>query len=113
MLAGPDHHGSAPARINLHPVSRSSRARARHGIPIRLGRPCTSRKVIGRFQTKGGPIHEIRPGDVVWIPPGEKALAWRFADQWHDPLAMQEAQDGITSNWMEQVTDAEYSKDVG
>ena len=27
---------------------------------------------VGRVQTKGGPVREIRPGDVVWIPPGEK-----------------------------------------
>src|ERR1700729_1241961 len=27
---------------------------------------------VGRFQTEGGPVQEIRPGDVIWIPPGEK-----------------------------------------
>ena len=39
---------------------------------------------VGRVQIEGGPIEEIRPGDVVWIPPG-KPLAWRVADDRHDP----------------------------
>jgi quercetin dioxygenase-like cupin family protein len=68
---------------------------------------------VGRFQSEGGPIHEIRPGDVVWIPPGEK--------HWHGAspttgmvhLAMQESLDGTHVTWLEQVTDAEFSKKVG
>jgi quercetin dioxygenase-like cupin family protein len=68
---------------------------------------------VGRFQSKGGPIHEIKPGDVVWIPPGEK--------HWHGGspttgmvhIATQESQDGNHVTWMEHVSDAEYSAKVG
>jgi len=68
---------------------------------------------VGRIQTKGGPVREIKAGDVVWIPPGEK--------HWHGGapttgmvhIAMQEALDGSHATWMEHVTDAEYSVPVG
>ena len=67
----------------------------------------------GRVQRWGEPIEEIRPGDVVWIPPGEK--------HWHGGapttgmvhIAMQESLDGNHVTWMEYVTDAEYSAEVG
>ena len=57
----------------------------------------------------GGPIEEIRPGDVVWFPPGEK--------HWHGAtdktamthVAIAESQDGSPVTWLEQVTDEEYS----
>ena len=62
----------------------------------------------GQVQTWGGPIREIRPGDTVWIPPGEK--------HWHGAnptsamvhIAMQEALDGAHVVWLEHVTDAQY-----
>jgi quercetin dioxygenase-like cupin family protein len=68
---------------------------------------------VGWVQAKGGPIREIKPGDVVWIPPGEK--------HWHGAapttgmvhIAMQEALDGSHVTWMEHVTDEEYSAPLG
>ena len=59
---------------------------------------------VGRFQTKGEPVKEIKAGDVIWIPPGEK--------HWHGGapttgmvhIATQEAQDGKTANWMALLT---------
>jgi quercetin dioxygenase-like cupin family protein len=68
---------------------------------------------VGRFQTQGQPIREIKAGDVIWIPPGEK--------HWHGGapttgmvhIATQEAQDGKTATWMEHVTDADYNAKVG
>jgi len=62
----------------------------------------------GRVQREGGPIEEIRPGDVIWFPPGEK--------HWHGAgpttamthIAIQEAQDGKTVEWMEKVSDDQY-----
>ena len=68
---------------------------------------------VGRIQTKGEPVRAIRPGDVVWIPPGEK--------HWHGAapttgmvhIAMQESVDGDHVTWMEYVTDAEYGAAVG
>jgi quercetin dioxygenase-like cupin family protein len=62
----------------------------------------------GRAQRWGGPIEEIRPGDVISFAPGEK--------HWHGAgpaspmthLAIQEALDGKTADWMEPVTDEQY-----
>jgi quercetin dioxygenase-like cupin family protein len=68
---------------------------------------------IGRVQTWGGKVKEIRPGDVVWIPPNEK--------HWHGAgpttnmvhIASQEALDGNHVTWMEHVTDEQYNAPVG
>jgi quercetin dioxygenase-like cupin family protein len=68
---------------------------------------------LGRVQTKGGPIREIRPGDVVWIPPGEKHWHGGSPTNGMTHLAMQESLDGSHATWMEPVTDAEYSAKVG
>ena len=62
----------------------------------------------GRVQFWGGPIQEIKPGDVVWIPPGQK--------HWHGAapatplthIAIQEQVDGKTAEWFEKVTDEQY-----
>jgi quercetin dioxygenase-like cupin family protein len=64
---------------------------------------------FGLVQRDGGPIEEIRPGDVVWFAPGEK--------HWHGAspatamthIAVQEALDGKAVEWMEHVTDADYA----
>ncbi len=68
---------------------------------------------VGRVQTKGGPVREIRPGDVVWIPPGEKHWHGASPTNGMTHIAMQESLDGNHVTWMEYVTDAEYSAEVG
>lgn len=63
---------------------------------------------VGRVQGWGGPVDEIRPGDVVWIPAGAK--------HWHGAapatamthIAVYESRDGNLVTWMEKVTDAQY-----
>jgi quercetin dioxygenase-like cupin family protein len=62
----------------------------------------------GRAQRWGGPIEEIRPGDVIWIAPGEK--------HWHGAapttamahIAIYEALDGKSADWMEKVSEEQY-----
>ena len=62
----------------------------------------------GRVQRCDGPVEEIWPGDVVWIPPGEK--------HWHGAapatavthIAIQESLDGKAVDWMEKVSDEQY-----
>src|ERR1700690_312611 len=102
----------APARIAATRVAFEPGARtAWHSPP--LGQTLYVVSGVGRVQTLGGPVREIRPGDVVWIPPGEK--------HWHGSsptnamvhIAMQESLDGNYVTWMEQVTDAEHSAAVG
>jgi quercetin dioxygenase-like cupin family protein len=56
----------------------------------------------------GGPKEEIRPGDVVWIPPGEKHWHGATATTSVTHIAIQEALDGKAVDWMEKVTDEQY-----
>lgn len=60
------------------------------------------------MQREGGPIEEIRPGDVVWFPPEEKH--WHGAGQATamSHIAIQEKLNGSPVDWMEQVTDAQF-----
>lgn len=64
----------------------------------------------GWVQREGGPVEEIRPGDVVWISPGERHWhgATRTTAMTH--IAVQERKDGKAVEWMEHVTDAQYSR---
>ena len=67
---------------------------------------------VGRVQRWGGPVEEIRPGDVVWFPPGEK--------HWHGVspmtamthIAIQERLDGKVVDWLEHVTDEQFRGEV-
>lgn len=62
----------------------------------------------GRVQRDGGPIEEIRPGDVVWFPAGEKHWHGAAPDVAMTHIAIQEAVDGVAVTWLEQVSDADY-----
>lgn len=62
----------------------------------------------GRVQRDGGPMEEIRPGDVVWFPAGEKHWHGASPDVAMTHIAIQEAVDGVTVTWMEQVSDTDY-----
>jgi quercetin dioxygenase-like cupin family protein len=62
----------------------------------------------GRAQREGGPIEEIRPGDVVWIPPNEKHWHGAASATAMTHFAVQEALDGKVVEWMEKVSDEEY-----
>ena len=97
-----------PARVVGASVTFEPGARtAWHSHP--LGQTLIVTSGFGLVQHWGGSIEEIRPGDVVWFPPGEK--------HWHGAgpttamthLAIQEALDGKTVDWMEKVSDAQYA----
>ena len=62
----------------------------------------------GRVQRWDGPIEEIRPGDVVWIPPNEKHWHGATANTAMTHIAIQEQLDGKTADWMEKVSDEQY-----
>ena len=98
----------APARIRAARVALSP-GRVPRGIPIRSDRRCTSSPGIGRVQTWGGPIREIRAGDTVWIPPGEKHWhgATPTSTAWYiSPCRNQLGGEHVT--WLEPVTDEQY-----
>ncbi|WJS87364.1 cupin domain-containing protein [Paracoccus sp. TOH] len=63
----------------------------------------------GRVQREAGPVEEIRQGDVVWFPAGEKHWHGAAPDTAMSHIAIQETIDGSAVTWMEQVSDADYA----
>jgi quercetin dioxygenase-like cupin family protein len=64
---------------------------------------------VGLVATRGGPVREIRPGDVVYIEPGEQHWHGATATCFMAHVAMQEADDsGQVVTWLRHVTDSEY-----
>jgi quercetin dioxygenase-like cupin family protein len=105
----PLFQASAPARAAGASVTFEPGARtAWHTHP--LGQTLIVISGCGRVQRWGGPIEEVRPGDVVWFPPGEK--------HWHGAsptiamthIAIHEQLDGKTVDWLEHVSDEQYLK---
>ena len=98
----------APARIVAARVTFEPGARTNwHSHP--LGQTLYVLSGIGRFQTKGEPVREIRPGDVVWIPPGEKHWHGATPTTAMTHIAIQEQLDGKAVDWMEQVSSEQYT----
>jgi quercetin dioxygenase-like cupin family protein len=56
----------------------------------------------------GGPVEEIRPGDVVWFPPGEKHWHGASPTTAMTHIAIQEQLDGKAVEWQEKVSDEQY-----
>ena len=98
--------GSSAAAVAFEPSART----AWHTHP--LGQTLYVTEGVGRFQSEGGPIHEIRPGDDVDSARG-KALARRLANHRDGPSRDAGIAGGTHVTWLEQVTDAEFSKKVG
>jgi quercetin dioxygenase-like cupin family protein len=102
LFKAPDPARVSGASVTFEPGART----AWHTHP--LGQTLIVTAGAGWVQRWGVPIEEIRPGDVVWFPPGEK--------HWHGAapttamahIAIQEALDGKVADWMEQVSDEQY-----
>ena len=94
---------AAGAQVTFEPGART----AWHTHP--LGQTLIVTSGLGLVQRHGGAVEEIRPGDVVWFAPGEK--------HWHGAsptvamahIAIHEQLDGKVVDWMEQVSDAQYT----
>jgi quercetin dioxygenase-like cupin family protein len=65
---------------------------------------------LGWVQKQGGPIEEIKPGDVVWFEPDEKHWHGASPDKAMSHIAIQEELNGEVVTWMEKVSDEQYSK---
>ncbi len=63
---------------------------------------------LGRVQVWGGPVEEIRPGDVVWFPPGVKHWHGASPATAMSHIAIMESLDGKVVDWMEHVTEEQY-----
>ncbi|MBB5865227.1 cupin domain-containing protein [Xanthomonas sp. 3058] len=98
----------APARVGGATVSFEPGARtAWHTHP--LGQTLIVTAGAGRVQEWGKPAQEIRPGDIVWIPPGVKHWHGANATVAMSHIAIAEAQDGSPVAWLEPVSDAQYA----
>ena len=99
----------APSRIRALRVTFAPGARTFwHTHP--LGQTLHVLEGVGRVQRRGGPIQEIRPGDSVWIPPGEEHWHGAAPDRVMVHLALQEAEAGRTVDWLEEVSEADYQR---
>ena len=104
LFQAPAPARAAGALVTFEPGVRT----AWHTHP--LGQTLIVTAGLGWVQREGGPIEEIRPGDVVWFPPGLK--------HWHGAspttamahIAIQESLDGKPVDWMEKVSDGQYRK---
>ena len=97
----------APARAGATAVTFEPGARtAWHTHP--LGQTLIVTAGAGRVQHAGGPVEEIRPGDVVWFPAGEKHGHGASSTTAMTHIAIQEALEGKAVHWMEKVTDEQY-----
>lgn len=97
-----------PSRVSGATVTFEPGARtAWHTHPV--GQHIIITTGVGWVQQEGGGIEEVRPGDVVWFPPGVKH--WHGATPRHGMthIAIQETQDGSPVEWMEHVSDQQYA----
>lgn len=99
----------APARTGAAYVTFEPGARsAWHSHP--LGQTLVVTAGVGRVQQWGGEVQEIRPGDVVWTPPGVKHWHGAAPETAMTHIAIQESLDGKPVDWMEKVSDAQYAR---
>jgi len=99
----------APARIGGATVTFEPGARtAWHTHP--LGQTLLVIAGCGRVQRDGGPIEEIRAGDIVWVAPGERHWHGASPTTAMTHIAIAEMLDGRVVEWMEHVTDEQYGR---
>jgi len=99
----PLHSAPDPARVVCASVTFEPGARtAWHTHP--LGQTLIVTAGCGRAQRWGGPIEEIRPGDVVWFAPGEKHWHGASTTTAMTHIAIQERLDGKAVDWLEHVS---------
>jgi len=91
------------AQVTFEPGART----AWHTHP--LGQTLIVTSGCGWAQREGGPMEEIRPGDVIWFPPGEKHWHGATATTAMTHIAIQESLHGKPVDWMEKVSDEQYS----
>jgi quercetin dioxygenase-like cupin family protein len=102
LFQAPDPARAVSASVTFEPGART----AWHTHP--LGQTLIVTAGCGRVQRWGGPIEEIRPGDVIWFEPGEKHWHGATPTTAMTHIAIQERLDGKTTEWMEKVSDEHY-----
>lgn len=102
LFSPPEPARVAGALVTFEPGART----AWHTHP--LGQTLIVTVGRGWVQREGGPVEEVRPGDVVWFPPGEKHWHGASATTAMSHIAIQEGLNGKVVDWMEKVTDEQY-----
>ena len=98
-----------PARVGAGSVTFEPGARtAWHTHP--LGQTLIITSGCGWVQRDGGPIEEVRPGDIVWFPPGEKHWHGAAPTTGMTHTAIQESLNGKNVDWLEKVSDQQYRR---
>jgi quercetin dioxygenase-like cupin family protein len=104
LFSPPEPSQVSGALVTFEPGART----AWHTHP--LGQTLIVTSGLGWAQREGGPVEEIRPGDVVWFAPGEKHWHGASASTAMSHIAIQEKLDGSPVTWMEKVTDEDYKR---
>ena len=104
LFTAPDPARAVGASVTFEPGSRT----AWHTHP--LGQTLVVTSGSGLAQRWGGPIEAIRPGDVIWFPPGEKHWHGAAKTTAMTHIAVQERLDGKAVDWMEHVSDEQYGQ---
>lgn len=99
-----EHRRAAAALVTFEPGART----AWHTHP--LGQTLIVVSGVGWVQREGGPVEEIRAGDIVWFAPDEKHWHGASPTVAMSHIATQEQLDGKVVTWMEKVTDQQYRK---
>jgi quercetin dioxygenase-like cupin family protein len=102
LFQSPDPARANGASVTFEPGART----AWHTHP--LGQTLLVTAGCGRAQRRGGPIEEIRPGDVISFAPGEKHWHGASPTTAMTHIAIQERLDGKAVEWMEKVSDEQY-----
>jgi quercetin dioxygenase-like cupin family protein len=102
LFAATAQSQAAGASVSFEPGARS----AWHSHP--RGQVLIVTAGTGRVQRRGGPVEDIRAGDVVWTPPGAEHWHWAGPTAAMTHIAIQEHRDGKVVEWGRKVTDAEY-----
>jgi quercetin dioxygenase-like cupin family protein len=104
LFGPPEPARAAGALVTFEPCART----AWHTHP--LGQTIIVTTGLGWAQRDGGPVEEIRPGDVVWFEPGEKHWHGASAATAMSHIAIQEKLNGSPVDWLEQVSDEQYRR---
>jgi quercetin dioxygenase-like cupin family protein len=104
LFTAPDPALVGGALVTFEPGART----AWHTHP--LGQTLIVTAGYGWVQREGGPVTDIRPGDVVWFPPGEKHWHGATPTTAMSHIAIQERLNGSVVDWMEQVSDDQYER---
>jgi quercetin dioxygenase-like cupin family protein len=104
LFTAPDPARVGAALVTFEPGART----AWHTHP--LGQTLIVTTGCGWAQRDGGPVEDIRPGDIVWFPPGEKHWHGASGTTAMSHIAVQEAVNGSPVDWMEHVTDEQYRR---